>query len=535
MLARFAVFLAYHLENSARYKRLKRVCFHVLEDPHSRVRPIFDLFMMALVTASVFSYIYDVKHGADAFRSGFERAAVAVFAVEYLLRLWLHDDSHKVVIELYERAEFLGLRFRLWPALARILADKWRYATQPFAVIDLLAVLPAYRPWQFLRIFILFRLLKLFRYAHRGQEFVRVLSEKRFELYTLAFFLGFILFASSTTMYVFESHVEGGQIADFDDAVYWSFVTLFTVGYGDITPKTPEGRIITYLLVVSGVGIVAYLTSLLITAFTEKMDELREHRVYAEMEKHKDIIIVCGYGRMGQMVVGKLSADTTPFVIIDPARDRVRLAKKRGYLTIEGDASSNEILVRLGIRDRASLVLCLTGDDVLNVYITLTARYLNPNINIISRANKPESARKLEQAGANHVIQPFEVVGLTVAEYVGQPVAFEAVYSIVSGEKHLRIEAVMVREGALLDGVQIGDIRLDQMRLILFGVIGAPREGREHVQGYRLSGRCFYFNPATDFRLSGNDILVVFGHEYSIAHFKEQAEKDRLKLLGNRA
>lgn len=529
MIGRLAVFLAYHLEGSKPYKRWKHFFYNLVENPRSRVRSYFDLFMMTLVTLSVFLYIYEVKHGTSAFGELFEQFAVGVFAVEYLLRLWLHDDSHKIVIEHYEKAEFLNLRFRLGPVLWQILLRKWRYATTPFAIIDLLAILPAYRPLRISRVFILLRLFKLFRYAYSVNEFVRVLSEKRFEFYTLAFLLSFMVFASSTAMYVFEGEAEGGQIRDFSDALYWSFVTLFTVGYGDITPQTPEGRVITYLLVVSGVGLVAFLTSLLISAFTEKMDELREHRVYAESEKLKDVIVVCGYGRMGQVVVKKLHEDKTSFVIIDRDRERIALAKKRGYLAILGDASSNDILIKLGIRDRVGTVLSLTGDDVINVYITLTVHYLNPKLNIISRATKPESARKLEQAGANYVIQPFEVVGLTVAEYVGQPVAFEAVHGMASGDKHLRIEAVMVREGTTLDGTRIGDIHFDEIRLILFGVIGTPHESREDQQGYSMRSRFFYFNPSADFHLHPGDILVVFGHEYSITHFKELADKGRLK------
>lgn len=534
MIGRFAVFLAYHLDGSPSYTRCKSFFHNLLENPRSWVRPYFDLFMVSLVTLSVFLYIYEVKHGGSLFGVYFEHAAVGLFITEYLLRLWLHDDSRKIIIEHYERAEFLGLRFRLGPALRQILLRKWQYATTPFAVIDLLAILPVYPPLRLLRVFILLRLFKLLRYAHHIKAFVQVLSEKRFELHTLAYFLGFVVCAASAAMYVFEGEAEGGQIHNFSDALYWSFVTLFTVGYGDITPKTQEGRVITFFLVISGVGLVAFLTSLLISAFTEKMDELRELRVYAEVEKLQDVIIVCGYGRMGQVVVEKLRQDKMCFVIIDRDRSRTALAKKRGFLAILGDASSNEILVKLGIRDQVGTVLSLTGDDVLNVYITLTARYLNPKLNIISRANKPESARKLEQAGANYVIQPFEMVGLTVAEYVGQPVAFEAVYSMAGGDQQSRIEAVMIREGAALAGARIGDIHFEEIRLILFGVIGTPHESRQAHPGYTLRSRFFYFNPSDDFRLNAGDILVVFGHEYSISHFKELADKGWLNRLRRR-
>lgn len=529
MLTRPAVNLAYRLEGSRRYQRFKSFFRDLLENPRSRIRPYFDLFMMLLVTSSVFLFIYEVKHGSSFLSERFEQFAVAVLIAEYLLRLWLCTDSRKIVIEHYEKAEFLDLPFRLWPALREILRSKLRYLTTPFAVIDLLAILPAYTQHHILRVFILFRLVKLFRYVHSANELVRVLSEKRFELFTLAFFIGFVIFFSSTAMYVFE--YDRGQIRTFYDALYWSFVTLFTVGYGDITPQTAEGRVVTFLLVLSGVGLVAYLTSVLLAAFHEKMDELRETRVLADIQKYRDLVVVCGYGRMGTVVARKLHEDQTSFVVIDRERERVERARKLDYPAILGDASSDEVLRSVGILDRVSTVLPLTGDDVLNVYITLTARHLNPSANIISRANKPDSVRKLEQAGANHIIQPFEIAGLTVAEYVGQPVAFEAIYGIASGEKHLRMEAVMVREGSILEGRRIADARIGDFRLILFGVIGTQDNGRSAHQGYALRARHFYFNPPRDFVLHASDILVVFGHEYSLNHFKEQADKGLGKLL----
>jgi voltage-gated potassium channel len=529
MLTRLIVDLAYRLEASRRYGRLKGFFRDLLENPRSGLRTYFDLFMMLLVTASVFLFIYEVKHGADALSENFEQFTVAVLIAEYLLRLWLCNDSRRILIDYYEKAEFLNLPFHLWPALQEIFLRKVHYLTTPFAVIDLLAILPAYTQHHILRVFILFRLVKLFRYVHSANELVRVLSEKRFELFTLAFFIGFVIFFSSTAMYVFE--YERGQMRTFYDALYWSFVTLFTVGYGDITPHTPEGRVVTFLLVLSGVGLVAYLTSVLLAAFHEKMDELRETRVLADIQKCRNLVVVGGYGRMGQVVARKLHEDGTPFVVVDRERERVDRARKLGYPAILGDASSDAVLRSVGILDRVSTVLPLTGDDVLNVYITLTARHLNPRTNIISRANKPDSARKLEQAGANHVIQPFEIAGLTVAEYVGQPVAFEAIYGIASGEKHLRMEAVMVREGSVLVGRRLAEVNIDDFRLILFGVIGAQHAGRGAHQGYALRARHFYFNPPRDFVLHPSDILVVFGHEYSLNHFKEQADKGLGKLL----
>jgi voltage-gated potassium channel len=524
--ARLVVQRCYALEDSLRYKWVKRFFYDLLENPQAPVRPFFDLGMILLVLASVFVLIYDVKNDLGLFGRLFEGLAVSIFLTEYLLRLWLYNDSHRILIEHYERAEFTNAPFRLGPAVREILAKKWDYMTTPLAVIDLLAIIPSYRPLRFLRIFLLFRLFKLFRYARSVNQFAQVLSEKRFEFQILFFFLFFVVFSSASVIYFFEASTEGGQIDTFFDAIYWALVTLSTVGYGDITPQTQEGRFVTLVLILCGIGVIAFTTSIIVAAFSEKMPEVRRSRVFAEVEKRGNHTILCGFGRIGQVVAERLVQDREHFVIVDSKAEHIALARQRGYLAIEGGAESTELLENLGVSAQARRILCLTSDDVTNVYITLLARHLNPDIEIISRANREETVNKLVQAGANHTVMPFKVAGLIASEYAGQPVAFEAIYGIFSGEEDISIETIPVHEGAALEGKTIGDIDFRQLRLILFGVIsGRGRESMPEDSAYDLKGGRFLFNPGEGFVLKPNDVLVVFGHQFSIFHFKEQLEK----------
>jgi voltage-gated potassium channel len=235
----------YFMAASGRYMAAKRFTRDLLENPKAPLRPYFDIFMIVLVLSSVWLLIYEVKTDLGNFGLIFERVAVTIFVIEYLLRFWIFNDSHKVIIERYERAEFINQPFQLGSALWQAVLGKLRYIVQPLAIIDLLAIIPSYRPLRFLRIFLLFRIFKLFRYTRSVSEFVKVLSEKRIELFTLFIFMAFLTFTGATAMYFFEAdHHQAHQVNSFFDSIYWALVTISTVGYGDITPHTTEGRLI---------------------------------------------------------------------------------------------------------------------------------------------------------------------------------------------------------------------------------------------------------------------------------------------------
>lgn len=126
--------------------------------------------------------------------------------------------------------------------------------------------------------------------------------------------------------------------------------------------------------------------------------------------------------------------------------------------------------------ETARCILCLTDDDVVNVYITVSARHRNPDIEIIARANHPENAKKLRRVGANHTVSPFDNVGSMAVQYIGQPVAFDAMLEVMSTAEGTGVDAIRVSDecplvGATLDGLKLGD-----HKLILFGIISSREE-----------------------------------------------------------
>ena len=528
MFARTLVYFSYLLKTSARYKQIKHFFYNLLENPQSRIKSYFDIFMICLVMLSVFFLVYNVEHTVNDALEIFEQCVVVVFISEYLLRAWLYSDSHLIIIEEYEKAEYLNLKFSLLKTLKRIVVKKLEYMFSLFAIIDLLAILPSYRPLRILRILLIFRLFKLFRYSNSIKVFSDVLASKRFELITLAIFMGFLVFIASIAIYLFENKPSGGNVRDLYDAFYWSIVTISTVGYGDITPQTVGGRLVTVTLILTGLGVLAFFTSIIVAAFNDKMLTLRENRTYAELSRYKSFIIICGFGRVGQEIARQFEKDRQPFIVIDKDEQCIYAAKQKHFLSIQDDASINSVLINAGINRGATAVLCTTGNDVTNVYISLTSRYLNPDINIISRANRQDNVNKLYQAGANNVIQPFEIAGLLAAEYVGQPVAFEAILGILQNQTQIKMETLIVQPNSFLENKQIAELDFKNRKLTLVGVISSNPKHQKHRNRYQVKNQHFYFNPEKHFELQEQDLLVVLGREYSIEHFQDQIVKSRL-------
>lgn len=529
MLTRLIIYFAYFLKASGRYQSAKLFFYNVLENPKNPLKSYFDIFMICLVMLSVFLLIYEVDHNLAESEVLFERCVISIFIVEYLLRGWLYSDNHKIILEQYEKAGYLNIPFRLSKVVRLIVTKKIEYIFTPLALIDLLAILPTYRPLRVMRIFLIFRLFKLFRYFNSIKVFANVLSSRRFELFTLGIFLGFLVFIGSTAIYLFENPANGGQVKNLFDAFYWAIVTVSTVGYGDITPQTTGGRLIAMTLILLGLGVLSFLVSIIVAAFNEEMDGLRENSTYAELNRFDEFIIICGFGRVGQHIARQLEKDRLHFVIIDSDEANVLKAKRLGYLVIQADASKNGVIQNAGINNGATAVICTTGNDVINVYITLTSRHLNADIRIISRANCQDNVKKLYQAGASNVIQPFEIAGMVVAEYIGQPVAFEAILGIIREESHVIMGTLCVYSGSFIEGMTVAGIDFEQRKLMLLGIISANPVHQKHKNSYPIKNQHFYFNPESYFVLRESDLLVVIGREYAIEYVRDQIEKSRLK------
>lgn len=517
-LARLIVGLAYRIDKSRRYHLVKNFFYNLLENDSYRYKKYFDVFMIAVIISSVLILIIDVKNSVHNWWDIYDLYLVTtIFIVEYLLRLWVYSDIHKTAIDQYENAAFLHHPFSPGLFFKTVLAKKWEYMTSFAAVIDLVAILPSYREVRILRVFILFRVFKMLRYTKSVSQFAEILKTKRIEILTLLTLLIFFVFIAGIMLYVFEGYHTNEKVESLFDALYWALVTISTVGYGDITPVTHEGKIVSMVIIVTGMGMFSLLTSIIVTGFGEKLQEISENRIMEESVRKKELVLLCGFGKMSALVAKKLkkSRFETLFIEHDPAQ--VEKARHEGFRVVTEDATHSDVFLQFDLNARVRSILCLSHDDVQNALITINIRSLNREVQVIARCSDTGIAKKLKLAGANHVIFPEQIAGLMGSVYIGQPVAFEALQAILSQKRNAMIDEIEIKPHAALAGKTIGDIDFKRHRVILFGVI-------KHVpQNPKI--RYYIFNPSGEIVLEARDCLVVMGYSISVDDFKARIEE----------
>ena len=195
------------------------------------------------------------------------------------------------------------------------------------------------------------------------------------------------------------------------DSIYYSVITMATVGYGDLTPQTGIQKIFATTLAIGGVGLLAYVFNFILTNFQERMSKYskgaRKLRVIKEME---DYYIICGYGRVGKVVFDELTQRNQNVIVIEKNKEICdAIEESASVVVLNEDAIEDDLVAKLVGEKCRSVIIC-TGDDVNNLFIVLTIRETNPDAWIVSRASKLENVPKLKKAGADKVVSP-EIIG----------------------------------------------------------------------------------------------------------------------------
>ena len=211
------------------------------------------------------------------------------------------------------------------------------------------------------------------------------------------------------------------------DAVYMVVITTFGVGYGEVRPITSTTlRIFTICVIVAGTSLVVYIVGGFVQMITEGEinKALGARRMTRSIETLEQHVIICGFGRMGQILAQKMLDANIACVIIDNNADRIAVAESSGYLIRIGNATDEAILHAAGI-DRAKVLATVLPDDAANVFITLTARELNPKLMILARGELPSTEKKLRLAGANQVVLPAAISALRMSHMITHPATME--------------------------------------------------------------------------------------------------------------
>jgi voltage-gated potassium channel len=262
--------------------------------------------------------------------------------------------------------------------------------------------------------------------------------------------------------------------------MYLTIITVFTVGYGDIVPIHPSGRIFTVFLVITSVSFVMYTFSKVTETMIE--GELRglykRRKMDRQISRLRDHYIVCGFGRIGKEICKILQEHHRPFVIIEKDAEEIKAIEELQYLPQQGDAADDEVLLNVGI-ERAKGLVSVVASDADNLYITLTARGLNPQLFIMTRSSgAPGVQTKLKRAGATKVISPYSIGARRMAHLIVRPTVTDFLdLTMRAGELDLIMEELVVGSNSHLNGKNLIE---DQEKIRRYRG-GDQASGRQYV------------------------------------------------------
>jgi voltage-gated potassium channel len=285
---------------------------------------------------------------------------------------------------------------------------------------------------------------------------------------------------------------------NFFDSLYMTVITLSTVGFSEVSPLSPEGKLFTTLLIVAGVAAVTYLFSAIShhVVSGELHGTLRRRQMQRKIDTLSNHFIVCGYGQVGAQVVESLRQRGKTCVVIettekDPGNPEVPV--------IIGNAEDDEILKQAGI-ERAEGLVAATGDDASNLFITVSAHTLNKDLTIVARANSSASEAKLQYGGATHVISPHIMGGKRIATQLLHPSVTDFLDVVMhSGDLELWLEEFTLSAMCDLEGKTVAESQVRQ------------RTGANILAIRRRDGGSVLTNPPAELRFAPGDVLIALG------------------------
>jgi len=294
------------------------------------------------------------------------------------------------------------------------------------------------------------------------------------------------------------------------DALYMTIITIASVGYKEVHDLSPNGRMFTIILIISGVGSVAYALATIAKIVLE--GEIKEifgrGRLEKKIKELKDHYIVCGYGRMGKIICRELREKNIKFVVVEQKPNV--LEEKGDILIYEGDATRDEILKGVGI-EKAKGLISVLPTDAENLFVVLSARELNPNLFIVARAGEEGSEQKLMRAGADRVVSPYHIGGLRIAHTLLKPAVVDFIeFATKSGNIDLQMEELTVQDGSKLAGFTLDEC-------------GIGRELGIIIVAIKKTSGDMKFNPTFRTTIKAGDTLIALGEISKLKMLEDMA------------
>ncbi|MCY4384935.1 MAG: potassium channel protein [Nitrospinae bacterium] len=297
------------------------------------------------------------------------------------------------------------------------------------------------------------------------------------------------------------------------ESFYMTMITVTTVGFNEVREMSTTGRMFTVALMILGVGTLFYGIAIIAEVrFEERIRQIFGRRkLVKELDRLENHHIICGYGRIGSTVAAEYARESLPHVIIESDESIISHLDQEGQIVILGDATLDETLAEAHVEKAKSLV-CALATDAENVFVTLTARALNPNLFILSRAALESSIGKMEAAGADHVVSPYIMGGMRMAQSVLRP-KLASFLDEVTGHAttDLDFDEVTVPEGSNLVGMALRESKISQ-------------ETGVYILSIRHNSGEMRFNPGPDFEIQAGDHLYALGTPEEVESLRKRVQ-----------
>ncbi|MBV8196847.1 MAG: TrkA family potassium uptake protein [Candidatus Eremiobacteraeota bacterium] len=296
------------------------------------------------------------------------------------------------------------------------------------------------------------------------------------------------------------------------DAFYVTITTITTIGGGEPTPMSVAAKLWTVAVVAVGFGVFTYTLLRLFTYALEGRlgNVVLERRTRLRVAKMTEHYILCGFGRVGSEIAHLFTKEGVPFVIVDINPDSLDRAAAQGFNTVSGDAADAETLKSAGVERARGLLAAMDGDEA-NIYVTLSARVLNPNLFIIARANRRDAESKLRLAGASRIISPYQIGGRRMASLATRPTAVEFVDTVLlANNSELILEDFVITPGSPWIGRPLSVLTRNESDVI---ILALKRAGEMH------------FRPSLETAFAERDEIVAAGPPEGIRELDQRLRR----------
>ncbi|MCP4220563.1 MAG: potassium channel protein [bacterium] len=288
--------------------------------------------------------------------------------------------------------------------------------------------------------------------------------------------------------------------ASFVDALYMTVISITTVGFGEVFPLSPNAKLFTIWVIISGLGVFFYIvTAIVEIVFEGNIRRILGRRKMKSILKLKDHMIIAGFGIMGEHVCKELEKVKIKFVVLENDNERFVVAEAKGYNAILGNATEEDFLMQAGV-EKAGVFISLLGTDAENIFTVMSAREINPSLFIITRAMEAVNKKKFFKIGANRVITPYELSSRRIVNTALRPNVVELIDVMTHSRNiSLSIEEITVSGDSDFSGKEI---RNSGLRENYNAIIIAIKRGEE-----------MFFNPSPTLEIQEGDILILVGEK----------------------